>query len=185
VSAPFEIRLVAIDGREDARRALREALAARLSTEPEAIRIECAPCVHCGEPHGKPYLAEPAGHDLRFNLSHTRGLAVIALAPGREVGVDVEAVRPGRRAQAIADRWFTDAEADAIRSAEDPDAVFFRLWARKEAYLKATAEGFRGGLGSFEALTPELPGWEFHDVDAGPGYAAALALAPPGYSPGG
>jgi 4'-phosphopantetheinyl transferase len=185
VSAPLEIRLVAVESREGARRALREVLAERLGSEPDVLRIERAPCVHCGEPHGKPYLAEPAGHDLRFNLSHTSGLALIALAHGREVGIDVEVVRPGRRAQAIADRWFTDAEAEAIRSADDPDAVFFRLWARKEAYLKATAEGFRGGLGSFDALAPERPGWEFHDVDAGPGYAAALALAPPGYSPGG
>jgi 4'-phosphopantetheinyl transferase len=141
--------------------------------------------VHCGELHGKPYLAEPSGLDLRFNLSHTDGLALVALARGREVGVDVEAARSGRRAQGIADRWFTEAEAEQIRTAADPDAAFYRLWARKEAYLKATAEGYRGGLGSFEALAPERPGWEFHDVDAGAGYAAALAVAPAGYSPGG
>ena len=185
MSDRFHVRSIPVEGREEARRALTQVLASHLGTEPDAIRIERAPCVHCGEPHGKPYLAEPAGHDLRFNLSHTRGLALVALAHGREVGVDVEAVRPGRRAQGIADRWFTQAEADALRAADDPDALFFRLWARKEAYLKATAEGYLGGLGRFDALAPELPGWEFHDVDAGEGYAAALALAPQGYSPGG
>ena len=181
---PVHVWSAPVDGREAARRALAEMLAAHASVPVEQIRTEPAPCVHCGERHGKPYLAAPAGTDLRFNLSHTDGLALVALARGREVGVDVEAMRPGRRAQAIADRRFTPAEAAAVRSAGDQDSLFFRLWARKEAYLKATAQGYAGGLDSIDALAPPPPGWELHDVDAGPGYAAALALAPPGYSPG-
>ena len=182
---PFRVLSIRIETRDDARAALREVLAAHAGVEAAAVRIDLAPCVHCGEPHGKPYLAEPGGRDLRFNLSHTKGLALIALARGREVGVDVEAMRSGRRTQAIAERHFTDAEADSIRTAPDPDAAFYRLWTRKEAYLKATAAGYAAGLHSFEALAPEPPGWELADVDAGPGYAAALALAPPGYIPGG
>jgi 4'-phosphopantetheinyl transferase len=178
--------------RERARAALSEVLAAYAEADPGEIRIERAACVHCGEPHGKPFLAAPAGHDLRFNLSHSGELALIAVARGREVGVDVEATRPAERAQRIADRTFTEAEAAELRSLAGPEreAAFFRLWARKEAYLKATARGFKGGLDSFDALGLEpldgsAAGWEFADVEAGPGYAAALALAPPGYSPGG
>ena len=129
---------------------------------------------------------------LRFSVSHSGELALLAVAHGREVGVDVEAARARRRMQGIADRSFTADEAAAIRSAAteaERDATFYRLWARKEAYLKATAEGLAGSLAAFDALRLRPPaggtGWEFADVDAGPGYAAALAVAPPGYSPGG
>jgi 4'-phosphopantetheinyl transferase len=176
----------------NARAALRRVLAAHCGADPAELRIERAPCVHCDEPHGKPFLARPADHDLRFNLSHSGALALVAVARGRELGVDVEAARPGRRADGIAGRWFTPEEADHLRGLPEAEAelAFYRLWARKEAYLKATAEGVPGGLASFDALRLEPAagaalGWEFADLDVGAGYAAALAVAPPGYRPGG
>ena len=177
----------------NARAALRHVLAAHAGVDVAGVRIGRAACLHCGEPHGKPYLAEPSGTGLRFNLSHSGTLALIAVAAGREVGIDVEERRPGRRAEGIASRWFTPAEAEHLHALGDAagEAEFYRLWARKEAYLKATAAGLPGGLGSFGALRLEpveggpLRGWEFADVDAGPAYAAALVVAPPGYSPGG
>jgi 4'-phosphopantetheinyl transferase len=101
-------------------------------------------------------------------------------------------MRPGRRAEGIANRWFTAEEADHVAGLDEAqaEAAFYRLWARKEAYLKATAEGMTAGLASFDALllrpaSGAAPGWEFADVDAGAGYAAAVAIAPPGYRPGG
>jgi 4'-phosphopantetheinyl transferase len=176
----------------NARAGLRRVLAAYCGADPAELRIESAPCVHCAEPHGKPFLAEPSGHDLRFNLSHSDAMALVAVARGREVGVDAEAIRPGRRADGIASRWFTPEESDHLRGLGEAEAelAFYRLWTRKEAYLKATAAGVPGGLASFDALRLEPasgpePGWEFADLDAGAGYAAALAVAPPGYRPGG
>jgi 4'-phosphopantetheinyl transferase len=170
-----------------ARGALRSILAAHAHAEPESIRIEPAACVKCGEPHGKPYLAEPeTDGPLRFNISHSGELALVAVARGREVGVDVEALHDRRSVEGIAERWFTDAEVAELSELGEAErlAAFYRLWARKEAYLKATAEGIMAERGSFDARDPTFPGWEFADLDAGPGYAAALAVAPPGFTPG-
>jgi 4'-phosphopantetheinyl transferase len=172
-----------------ARSGLRRVLAAYAYAEPEALAIEPAACVHCGEPHGKPYLADPPLEGLRFNLTHSADLAVVAVAHDREVGVDVEARRGGRRMEGIAGRWFNPSEAETLATLEgaEQEALFYRLWARKEAYLKATAEGIAGSLAAFDALLLEPPGgaegWEFADLDVGGGYAGALALAPAGFVP--
>lgn len=172
-----------------ARSGLRRVLAAYAGAEPEAVAIEPAACVHCGEPHGKPYLADPPLEALHFNLSHSDDLAVVAVAHDREVGVDVEAMRGGRRMEGIAGRWFNATESETLGALEgaEQEALFYRLWARKEAYLKATAEGIAGSLAAFDALRLEPPGgahgWEFADLDVGGGYAGALALAPPGFVP--
>jgi 4'-phosphopantetheinyl transferase len=171
-----------------ARAALRRILAAYAGADPAAVRIEQAPCLRCGEPHGKPYLAWPELDWLRFNVSHSADLALVAIAREREVGVDVEALREGRRIEGIAERSFTAAEADHLRSvaAAERERAFYRLWARKEACLKATARGLGGALTELDTLALERSGgWEIEDLDVGDGYAAALALAPPGYSPGG
>ena len=170
--------------RASARAALTSILGAYACAEPTELRIAAAPCVHCGKPHGKPFLDDPAATWLRFNLSHTGELALVAVAHGREVGVDVEEIRGGRRIEGIAERRFTPAEASELRrlSGDERVAAFHRLWTRKEAYVKATGAGLVGGLGSFDALALEPPGgaagWTFADLDAGPGMAAALALAP-------
>jgi 4'-phosphopantetheinyl transferase len=131
--------------------ALPEVLAAHAGVDPGDIRVDRAE-------GGKPFLAAPPG-DLHFNLSHSGELAFIAVARGREVGVDVEAIRPLEHARRIAERVFIE-EAD-----------FFRNWARREALLKATGAGVLGPV--------PADGWEVVDVDAGPGYAAALAIRAP------
>lgn len=167
-----------------ARSALRRILAAYAGADPAALVVEPAACVHCGEPHGKPFLAGPDGGWLRFNVSHSEELAVVAVAHGREVGVDVEAARGARRLEGIAERWFTPAEVLELRRLAGPErqAEFYRLWARKEAHLKATARGIIAGR--LDEVSPESrPGWDFADLDVGEGYAAALAVAPPGFSP--
>jgi 4'-phosphopantetheinyl transferase len=172
-----------------ARSGLRRVVAAYAGIEPEALAIEPAACVHCGEPHGKPYLAAPPLDWLRFNLSHSGDLAAVAVANGREVGVDVEATRAGRRMEGIAGRWFNAEEAARLEDLEgaEQEALFYRLWSRKEAYLKATAEGIAGGLAAFDALRLEPPGgaagWEFADLEVPEGYVGALALAPTGFVP--
>ena len=176
----MSVRLLRVD-RADAHAQLRQALAAEAGVDAAELRIERTA-------RGKPFLASPAGTDLRFNISHSGDAALIAIVRGREVGVDVQETRPLRRAEAIARRRFTAEEAEHVRAGGEP--AFYRLWVRKEAYLKATGEGIGGGLASFDALRLEpvggdAAGWEFTDLDAGPGYAAALAVAPPGYRPGG
>jgi 4'-phosphopantetheinyl transferase len=121
--------------------ALRELLGGRLGVSAQSLDI-------AADPGGKPRLAAPAHGDLRFNLSHSGELAVIAVAANREVGVDVERLRPFERAAAMAARFFTAAEASALEAVEvsQRDAEFLAMWSAKEAYGKARGEGLGESL---------------------------------------
>lgn len=102
-------------------------------------------------PHGKPVLRAPhAG--LNVSLSHTRGMAAVAIAAGREVGVDVESVLRPRNAVNVAERYFAPEEAALLRAESDPlvqTELFFAIWTLKEAVLKADGRGLARGLDSF------------------------------------
>lgn len=103
--------------------------------------------------NGKPYL--DGVKDLYFNMSHSGELAVCAIAPC-EVGCDVEKIRDRR--QAVARRFFTPKEYEAILSQEDEKArqrLFFRFWTLKESFLKVTGEGLRLGMDSFQIVLGE------------------------------
>jgi 4'-phosphopantetheinyl transferase len=100
---------------------------------------------------GKPRLAPSPGGDgsapaasiLSFNLSHSEGWVLVAVAR-REVGVDIQAHRPLRDLQGMAERVFSARELRQYAELADERRVdgFYRLWARKEAALKALGEGF-------------------------------------------
>jgi 4'-phosphopantetheinyl transferase len=152
----------------------------------EQIEPTAVPFVY-GE-HGKPGLA---GGDLRFNLSHADGVALIAFARGREIGVDVERVRPLSDADRVARRFFSEreyGEYTAVFDAQKPQA-FFNCWTRKEAFIKAIGEGLSCPLKSFDvSLLPgeaaqlrEIRGsetaaahWTLHSLDPLPGYVSAV-----------
>ena len=111
---------------------------------------------------GKPYL--PLSPELRFNLSHSHELALVAVALHREVGVDIEKLRPMTQYALIAGRYFPPAEPVPADEVE-----FFQRWTRVEAVLKARGVGLYGA-------SMDLDGeWAIRDIDAGPGYAAAVA----------
>ena len=130
--------------------------------------------------HGKPALAGADGR-LRFSLSHSGDAALVALAFGRDVGVDVECLRPDLDAAPLAARFLPAGDAAFLLSlphAERADA-FFRAWVRHEAYLKALGLGFAAPAPSFdEAL------WTRFDLDVGPDHRAAVVVAPPPPIPG-
>jgi 4'-phosphopantetheinyl transferase len=121
---------------------LRILLGGFLHIEPAAVEI-------VGEGGSKPGIrVGPDGPDLRFNLSHTRGAAIIGIAAGREVGADVEQKRPMEDLHGMA---LSVMSADELLEWERlaPESrldVFYRVWTRKEAYLKAI------GLGLFRNL---------------------------------
>ena len=99
----------------------------------------------------------PTGTLPTFNLSHSAQHGLLAIhADGLPLGVDIELARPFERAARIAARHFNAAEAAAVAAApEGPEreAVFFRTWTRKEAYLKLTGLGLPGGLACVETGT--------------------------------
>jgi 4'-phosphopantetheinyl transferase len=161
--------------------ALRHILAGYLECRPAELRFSYGAS-------GKPALAPGWGADtLRFNLSHSHGLALCAVALSREVGVDLEFVRPLLGDSAIPERFFSPAEVLALRAlpAESQPEAFFNCWTRKEAYIKARGEGLSIPLDSFEvSLAPGEPAalvkapdrsrWSLRALVPAPGYVAAV-----------
>ena len=146
-----------------ARARLRELLAPRLGVPAQSIDFTYGT-------HGKPALAASfTDSDLRFNVSHCEDLAVVAFASGREIGVDVEAVRVVPDADDIAARFFSRRENAAYLALAPRDRPlgFFNCWTRKEAFIKAKGLGVFLGLHTFAVtLAPgEKPALLSHDAD--------------------
>ena len=142
--------------------------------------------------YGKPSLTGPDDW-LHFNLSHSGGLALVAVAAGGPVGVDVEVMRDDFGGEAIARRFFSPSEVEALFSLpqEQRTPAFFLCWTRKEAFIKAVGKGVSFPLDGFAvSLQPDRPArvlwvqddpqeaerWTLVDLAPGPGYAGALAL---------
>jgi len=121
-----------------ARGALRELLGRHLDTRASELRFVY-------NSFGKPALSPEFGGRLKFNLSHSADLALIAIATDWEVGVDVEYLRP------------------------DKPRTFFEEWTKQEAYVKARGEGLSDGPVVF------AEGWSLHTFEPAPGYIGALA----------
>jgi 4'-phosphopantetheinyl transferase len=144
-------------------------------------------------PHGRPEISDPPS-SLRFNLSHTKGLAACAITDGCDVGIDVEHIARPVSARELAKRFFSEREY-ADLSGLDGDAErarFFEYWTLKEAYIKARGLGLSIPLSSFsfyrdvgnqwriefdERCSDTPGGWTFRSWRMGPVHQAALALA--------
>jgi len=166
---------------------LRQLLAARLGTRPESVELVYGA-------HGKPALARRfADADLHFNVSHCDDVTLYAFSCGREIGVDVEAVRVIREADDIAGRFFSRRENQAYRALEPRDRPlgFFQCWTRKEAFIKALGDGLSYPLDRFDvSLTPGEPaeilrveamsgdccGWRMESLSPAPGFVAAVVI---------
>jgi len=164
--------------------ALRGVLAAHLGAEPSQVRFR-------RRPGGKPELDQPETARVRFNLSHSGELALLAISDRRDVGVDLERIRELPDRDAVAETVMTAAE---LREYEGlPEAArteaFFTCWTRKEAFLKATGDGlFRDPRSIHAGIRPrsdpfpigsgDVPAarWTAWPPDTPPAYAAALVV---------
>jgi 4'-phosphopantetheinyl transferase len=128
--------------------------------------------------NGKPYVPDSG---ITFNVSHSGEWIVLGIGRNRRIGVDIEAVRRETDVLAIATRYFLPEEVALISDAEDSCAVFFRLWARKEAYVKACGSALFRELSAFQVSLEEgeRDGWFFHDLEAGSRHAAAVVTDRP------
>jgi 4'-phosphopantetheinyl transferase len=146
---------------------LRALLAGYLDAKPAEIVLVL-------DDHGKPWLRSPDFTWLRFNVSHSAGVVVFAVARGREVGVDVEQVRPDFPVDEVARRFLSPRQQDTLAASAQQDRVdvFYRLWTRKEALLKALGVG----LGGVQPPTDDVGNWSLATFDAGAGYFAAVAV---------
>jgi 4'-phosphopantetheinyl transferase len=168
------------------RAVLRMVLASYTAQSPENLSFDYSA-------QGKPALSN-GPPDLRFNVSHTEGLAVLALVREREIGVDAEKIRPQPDAQKLAKRFFSLLEQRFLErlSGDELQRAFFRCWTRKEAYIKAKGEGLSIPLHAFDvSLEDDQPAalvgtrpdpteagrWTLYNLSVGQGYSAALAAA--------
>ena len=144
-----------------ARGILRELLGTYLQCEPRNIEFSYGP-------RGKPAISsDGARYPLRFNLSHSQGLALIGVSREREIGIDVERIRPEFAGEEIAKRYFSAREVLELGRlpGELRTEAFFLCWTRKEAYIKAEGDGLHIPLDTFDvSLTPGLPA-ELHSAD--------------------
>jgi 4'-phosphopantetheinyl transferase len=165
---------------------VRSILASYAGAEPADLRF-------AANRFGKPHLLGDRDADLRFNLTHSGHLAVLAVTVGRGLGVDVERMRADRDLLGIARRYFSPSEVVELNTLPPSDTPqgFYNCWTRKEAYVKGRGEGLTRPLASFDvSLAPGAPpallrsaaggsecrSWTLRALDAGAGYAGALAV---------
>lgn len=152
-----------------ARAQLRRLLGAYLQATPASLSFSYAS-------QGRPYLTGNFSRPIPdFNIAHSSGTALFAFALEREVGVDIEFIREPVDETAIAKRYFHPKEAEALLSfpPSERSREFFRLWTRKEAYLKAGGEGV-SGMGR----RPEDDAkYQVFPIDLGSDWAGAFAYS--------
>jgi 4'-phosphopantetheinyl transferase len=161
-----------------ARGTLRELLGKYLHCAPDAVQFKTGR-------YGKLSLLDDRD-PLRFNLSHSHGLALYGFCMGRELGIDTEKIQPQFASEGIAERYFSAAEQRELRELPDElrDTAFFVCWTRKEAYVKAHGDGLQIALDSFDvSLKPGEPErlrsvdsnrWSLRSFTPAPEFVAAI-----------
>jgi len=168
---------------------LRLLLSAYMRCKPEQVEFY-------SDPNGKPHVVNRRPEtDLQFSMSHSSGLVVFAMGQSIRVGVDIQKIGGFPELKGLVRRNYAPAEIQEIDNSP-PNArleVFFRLWARKEAVLKASGNGLSldlrsvdvstdaavGGTWNIGRIEGHCPDWEFQwmDLNIANGFAAAVAAA--------
>ncbi len=169
---------------------LRDILSRYLPCEPSEL-------IFSANEYGKPLLARSndfsRSNNIEFNLSHSGDFALIAVARGRKVGVDVERIREDIELESLARRNFSPREVSELMALplEQRTPGFFHCWTRKEAYIKAQGLGLSMPLDLFDvSLSPNEPAilratrpatnesarWSLRSLEVELNYAAALAV---------
>ena len=165
---------------------LRALLASYAGLDPAHLSFQSGPT-------GKPALLDGPvfAHSLRFNLSHSHGRMLIAVAREQDVGVDLEQLRDRIDVVKLAERFYTSDEYERVLRLSGSNQVrqFYRYWVAKEAVLKGQGVGLRS-LQQCGILTAEMPsravaqvspdsamlfGWTIQWIDCGTGWVGALA----------
>jgi 4'-phosphopantetheinyl transferase len=140
---------------------------------------------------GRPYVDEK--HEitwLNFNLSHSNMLAIYAVTRSRDIGIDIEYVRQMEDANGIVQRFFSEEEISLFNSMPEDGKTwaFFKLWTRKEAYIKALGLGLQMPLNEFTAVSTleeeqfllensnAKKNYLIKSLSLNPDYAGALAI---------
>lgn len=166
---------------------LRQILANYLQIQPTEVNFSY-------NSYGKPRLIIANQEPLRFNLSHSQELALIAVTQDCDIGVDLEYIRSDFPCEEIAAKFFSKTEFTVLRSLPShlQTTAFFTCWTRKEAFIKATGKGLSLPLDKFDvSLLPGEPAkllhtawdeteaqrWTLQATIPDAGYVGALAVA--------
>jgi 4'-phosphopantetheinyl transferase len=163
---------------------LRALLARYVECEPSELRLHTSAT-------GKPILLDQQNtpHSLRFNLSHSHGRMLIALARDRDVGVDVEQVRDKVEVLKLAERFYTSREYQDLLNRRNSDQTrqFYRYWVAKEALLKGQGAGLlslqhceihsRSGrvIAEISPASTMQTGWSIQWLNCGLGWQGAVS----------
>jgi len=156
------------------------------------VGVEPSRLCFCSNLYGKPALvASSAQAAVRFNLSHSDGLVLYAIARDREVGIDLERIQTDFAFEQIGEQFLSPREAaelDALPTCLRREALL-TWWTRKEAFVKARGQGLSMPLDQFSvSLAPSQPArlythepgealhWSLQDIMPGFGYVATLAV---------
>ncbi|MEJ2045593.1 MAG: 4'-phosphopantetheinyl transferase superfamily protein [Reinekea sp.] len=142
----------------------------------------------------KPYvLPEQLAFPLRFNISHSDKIIVMAVSVGIEIGVDVEYLDRNNSAFEIAEQFFAENEYQHLQTLPDEQQKqrFFSLWTLKEAYIKACGKGLYIPLDEFWFSFPSVDtinidfatsrsddpvNWQFWQIQPGKQHLVSLAV---------
>lgn len=148
-------------------------------------------CPRCGPgDHGRPVILGPAGRGIEVSAAHAGDQAMVACAREARVGIDVE-----QHTDVAFDDVAAVALADCERAGVTTAEGLVRTWTRKEAALKAVGSGLSYPpdrlVVSAPRDAPRILEWvggppdpkcgdvALRDLDAAPGYAAAVAVTAP------
>ena len=168
----------------------RKVLADHLGAGPSDLRFTTA-CARCGGPHGKPALAGPGAGDVEFSISHSGDWAVVGVARGVQIGVDVERILPSIAELAATHGFLAPVERHVVLSLPFARRAFAvgRYWVRKEATLKASGDGLAVPPAALTVSPPAEPAavlaygsaWtsgpvRLHDLAAREGHLGSVAV---------
>lgn len=138
---------------------------------------------------GKPHILN---HPIHFNLSHAHDQLLLAVSLDKVIGVDIEYKRPMDNMATVAQMNFSAYEQSIFFNLPDSQKVdvFYQLWTRKEAYIKAVGDGFSLPLSGFDitlddnprllhSLNDDVDRWVFRSLEVENDYAATVCMTAP------
>jgi 4'-phosphopantetheinyl transferase len=129
---------------------------------------------------GKPTLSHPNDIGLTFNTTHSGNLVIIAITANRDVGVDVEKVKPIPRALQVAKRCFSSVEYEMLADlpGNELDRAFLSIWVKREGTAKARGDSVWRGLASWKGgeieTSADLRNWTVRHLDLGPEFVGVV-----------
>ncbi len=139
----------------------------------------------------KPFIWLPEFKEVKFNMSCSGDLMLVGLCNQNEIGIDIEKVCEIHNLDNIASENFSLQELKYLNGTLDKINAFYKIWTRKEAFIKAIGKGMYYPLksfcvevnssGGYEQLVifnhlTESKLWRTAEINSPAGYIASIAI---------